>query len=484
MADVNTIQEELDSLKRKFEDFEIQTNKKLGKGGSKEIQVHVTDESKIKGMISIDIPNDFSASGFHIDRDGNTWWGATTYTSAPSRIGTAGGAVFTGSTFNGTVLNLESVFGDGSDGNVTISTNSTISRDMFYNNLTVNAGVILNSSGYRIFVKGTLNGMIARNGLPGNPGQNGKTTQSGSDHPVFTVGTGGAGGAALADGSLKGAFGGKDGQAGVEGVEESNNGGGNVNGLVGNAGSAGSDADKSLVPNSNDGAYSGASGTASASPYTGNGRIGAVGGDKGDATGTIYNIPRNFASAYGLFDIIPAPALFTSAPQNGGSASGPSGGAAKSDDGSEIGWVWSGATGGAGGGGGNAGILAIYARTVVAGASDLITAIGGTGAKGGNAADGGRYGGLVDKYSAGGSAGSAGGNGGNGGTVLLVYSAFTDSAGTPLTPSTYISVNGGPGGTGGNPGAKVEYLGGTATAGTKGVNGATGATGTIYLLKV
>ena len=58
------------------------------------------------------------------------------------------------------------IFGDGSDGDVTISSITTLTRDMFYNNLTVDAGVTLNPGGYRIFVKGTLtnNGTIARNG--------------------------------------------------------------------------------------------------------------------------------------------------------------------------------------------------------------------------------------------------------------------------------------------------------------------------------
>lgn len=44
-------------------------------------------------------------------------------------------------------------FGDGSDGDVTISSNTNLTRDMFYNNLTVNTGIVLNPMGFAIYVK-------------------------------------------------------------------------------------------------------------------------------------------------------------------------------------------------------------------------------------------------------------------------------------------------------------------------------------------
>jgi len=50
----------------------------------------------------------------------------------------------------------DSIYGQGSDGNTTIASNTSLSRDMYYNNLTVNNGVHLNTNGYRVFVKGTL----------------------------------------------------------------------------------------------------------------------------------------------------------------------------------------------------------------------------------------------------------------------------------------------------------------------------------------
>jgi len=50
----------------------------------------------------------------------------------------------------------DSIYGSGMDGNVTISANTTLTRDMFYNNLTVNAGYTLDTAGYKVFVRNTL----------------------------------------------------------------------------------------------------------------------------------------------------------------------------------------------------------------------------------------------------------------------------------------------------------------------------------------
>lgn len=62
------------------------------------------------------------------------------------------------------------LFGDGSDGDVTISSNTTLSRDMYYRNLTIDSGAIVAPGGYRIFISSTLtitNGWISNNGGPG-----------------------------------------------------------------------------------------------------------------------------------------------------------------------------------------------------------------------------------------------------------------------------------------------------------------------------
>ena len=108
-------------------------------------------------------------------------------------------------------------FGDGSDGDVVISTNKTLGREMVYNNLTVNAGVELDANNYRIYVRGTLtnNGVIHCNGRSatdrfgaagrdaymqfgrsGRGGNGGQTTGSaGSETYVLDGGLAGRGGA-------------------------------------------------------------------------------------------------------------------------------------------------------------------------------------------------------------------------------------------------------------------------------------------------
>lgn len=63
------------------------------------------------------------------------------------------------------------MYGDGSDGDVTISSNTDLDRDYFYANLTVEAGANLNTFGFRLWVRGTLTnrGVISNNGDQLNP---------------------------------------------------------------------------------------------------------------------------------------------------------------------------------------------------------------------------------------------------------------------------------------------------------------------------
>ena len=44
---------------------------------------------------SIDIPDTATANSFHVDSDGNTWWGATTLEAAPAKVLNTGAATFT-----------------------------------------------------------------------------------------------------------------------------------------------------------------------------------------------------------------------------------------------------------------------------------------------------------------------------------------------------------------------------------------------------
>lgn len=112
---------------------------------------------------------------------------------------------------------LALLFGDGSDGDVVISTNTTLQWEMVCNNLTVDAGVELDTNNYRIYVRGTLtnNGVIhcdgrsatgsfgaagreaymqfGRSGRGGNGGQT--TGGAGSETFVLEGGLAGRGGA-------------------------------------------------------------------------------------------------------------------------------------------------------------------------------------------------------------------------------------------------------------------------------------------------
>ena len=48
------------------------------------------------------------------------------------------------------------IYGSGIDGDATISTNTSLTSDMQYANLTINSSIVLNPNGYRIFVRDTL----------------------------------------------------------------------------------------------------------------------------------------------------------------------------------------------------------------------------------------------------------------------------------------------------------------------------------------
>src|SRR3990172_2562439 len=81
-------------------------------------------------------------------------------------------------------------FGSGSDGDVTISGDTTITRAMYYNNLTVDSGFNLITANNKIYVKGTctINGTIHQNG---NNGSN-ATGQAGASGGAI-IGTADAG---------------------------------------------------------------------------------------------------------------------------------------------------------------------------------------------------------------------------------------------------------------------------------------------------
>ena len=297
-------------------------------------------------------------------------------------------------------------FGNALDGNVTISSDTTLTADKYYDNLTVNSGITLTPAGFRIFVQNvcTIYGTITGNGNTGGAGAN----SSGS-----TGGNGGTAGAALADGYLKGALAGRTGGAGGS------------NNASGTAGTAGVNTSNSIGSN---GVAGGAGGSVSG------GGAGGAGGTAGTATASNVELIANW-QLVPLLDIgsTGAPVKMDNSASSSGAGGG--GGASNSNNG-----------GGGGGGSGSGGrIIAIYARQLTLHPGSSITANGGNGGAGGNSAGTGA--------DAGGPGG--GGGGGNGGQILLVYNRLINN-GT-------ITASGGTGGVVGTGGT------GTPVAGTDGV---------------
>lgn len=308
-------------------------------------------------------------------------------------------------------------FGDASDGNVTISANTSLSRDMYYNNLTVDNTKVLTTSGYRIFVRGTLtnNGTVHWNGNAGNPGTAGNVEVDGSSTPA----TGGTGGAALTSGTL---YGSKIGATG------------GIGGDAGSPGSVGNDGGSDSQITEGAGVAGGTSGV-------GDGLFGyqsRAGGAAGTVTTTADNPVKSVP--FTLFDYNGRLRARTGSGAGGGGGCGYNGSGGSTTAGG----------GGGGGSGSNGGTVSIAAQIIInAGTISTLGGAGGNGGNGAGPATGNYYGG-----------GGGGGGGGNGGLLVLIYKKLTNS-GT-------ISVTGGTGGTGGTKG------GGAATNGSNGTTGADG----------
>jgi hypothetical protein len=344
-------------------------------------------------------------------------------TGSPTFILTTAGALTaTSATVNGTILSNQDAFGDGSDGPATISGDTTLTRDMFYMNLTINSTKHLYTASFRVFVNGTL----TNNGTIDNSGN---------------AASGSTGGAAIASGSLVGTVAGGNGGGGGLG----NNG--VYNGAVGSTGPASA---KSI---GSAGSAGGGGGTA----YTGEYGTGGAGGagSAGSQTGTVFNKPHTFTSAYNLFDAEPSGSFAVFNLASGGGGGGGGGASAGSYYGSGSGS----GTGGSGGGAGSpGGLVWISARQLVN--NGVISTQGGAGANGGN--------GSVSVSGGTASAGGGGGGaGGAGGVIIMIYSQLTGSGSVNVAAGA-----GGSGGTGagGGTGSSVGVTGtaaGTSNAGTQ-----------------
>lgn len=279
---------------------------------------------------------------------------------------------------------IVSLYGAGIDGDVTISVNTTLIRDMYYNNLTVNLGVVLNTNGYKVYVKDTLtnNGTI---GTAGNNGTNGTSFSA----------PGGGGAATQIAITLNTA----NGEIFING------------GPAGNAGGAGT--------TTNGGS---SSPIAAASIYLGGlGGRGGLGGT--GASGTAGNgglVSSNYPTGIDGKRYINAltESFFLGMYFPYGSISG-SGGGAGAGGGA--------GTGGGSGGGGGSGVRGVNIHALNLINTGTIRAIGGNGGNGS----------APTGLNAG---GGAGGGGGGGGFMYLVYGSLNNT-GT-------ITVAGGTGGTG------------------------------------
>lgn len=316
---------------------------------------------------------------------------------------------------NGRVAKLESVdgddakisnafvkyggFGDGSDGDVTISSATTLTKDMYYNNLTVND--TLTTDGYKIFVKGTLDGTGTIDWGTANNGGNGVSDADG--------GSGGSGGSQSGSGILKNIAGSQGGDGGSSD--------GTTGGVAGNSADGdmkGTNSNPSIGVNGSDGGNGGGG--------TGNGEHYQVGGSGGTIVDPNTDFPV-YSYLISLFADLKSDYTLTRLLSSGGAGGGGYGG-----DGSTSDYSGSG-----GGGGATGGIVFISANNVSG--SFSIKAVGGNGGNGSNG---------VDNNVGGG----GGGAGGAGGVSVLVYNT------KDWTSSYNLS-----GGTGGSPGS-----GATSTA--------------------
>lgn len=253
------------------------------------------------------------------------------------------------------------IYGDGIDGNVTITGNTTLTRDMSYDNLTISNSATLFPDGYRIFVKNTLTiGSACAIASDGTTGGNG------------ALNTAGTGGAALTNNHMGGSAAGGNGGTTGGGVA-----GSNLTNGVGMGGAGGGTGD----------------------------RGGGCSANTGGAGGTVV---ASYANRHGLV------ILGTFAEIRGG-AGGGGGGGGVSDCLAGSPDCSSGNNGGGGGGGAGGGVIIIAAKTILhnGGGGANIRARGGGGGIGHAANAGGN------------NSNGGGGGGGGGGAVILVYRTAT-----------------------------------------------------------
>lgn len=279
-------------------------------------------------------------------------------------------------------------YGDGSDGNVTISVGVlSLTRDTYFNNLTLSGTGQIYTSGYRLFVLGILD-----------------ITAAGASAIHFNGNMGGTGTAAGVGGTVPAAQG-------------ANSVGGVAQGVVGGAGNTG--AGTAGGGGATIALGNGASGATGSAGGAGNANAGGTGGTNGSVT-TSMPIRR-----WGL-NLIKGVTIIA-----GGAGAGAGGGGG--GDGTNKG-------GGGGASANSGGVLAIYARTINRGGSTAAACISANGGTAGN-------GGTPTTGIAG---GGGGGGGGAGGWVYLAYGVLTGSSATNAVAANSGAGGTGGNGIGGN----------------------------------
>lgn len=332
-----------------------------------------------------------------------------------------------------------SVFGDGSDGDATINTNTTLTRDMYYENLTVTGTAVLDTGGYRIYVADTFTrggtAVLRNNGGHGGRGQNGASTGT-----VMTLGGATATNAgAVTVPSSPTSTGGGYGQirTGAPGF------------AAGSSSQPATDSPYALYAAST--TFSGMGGNASSSAGNALGGLGIAGG----ITTVAPSLPHTLYTAQS-FSLITGGQNITVIRPAGSSAGGGGGAASQSGSGVTQG-------GGGGAAGANGGVVFLAAKTMVDNGTsgNSIEAIGGNGGSGGNG-----YPHNIGNSAAG---GGGAGPGGHGGCIIMIYLSKT---GTWTT-----SVAAGSNGSGGTGAAN-----GSGTADNGFAVSASPSAGAVYLI--
>lgn len=335
-------------------------------------------------------------------------------------------------------------YGDGSDGNVTISGSVTLTRDMFYNNLTITTGAALDPAGYRIFVKGTLDltsapaAGISRTGANGSNATGSSGASAGSSNSGIHVG-GGIGG----------------GNGGSSTNTNGNQGSANTNpanmigGLAGNGGKGGDSAagtggaQRTATDSGGNqwqtsfrrwtdflaraaSIYNGGSGGPGGSGGAGSGSASNGGGGGGGAGGGVLWISARTVTCAG--------ATAASIQAKGG------------DGGNGRSSSTANAAGGGGGAGAGGGFIFFAYKTLTGSASNIFNATGGNGGNGGNGNGTGN--------------GGDGGHGGDGGAILILNMAAGTTALTQGSAGSTSGTagSGTTGGTGASGGSCVASL--------------------------